>query len=157
MLDLNIVRFAATLKNEKEEEDYSSKQLLVSIIKLCNRLFMPKGYEGVYIQLLSHLRDRNEFLDTEIFRLWNLLWTTEGKLNWPDGEPQVLEEEGNFDPDDVDFVRLVAHIDDGIILATTDDRLRNRLNELGLPQKYNFDILRPEGALNLVGNIVPGH
>lgn len=152
VIDLNVMRFAATLKNEKGDQDNSSKQLLVSIIKLCNPLFIPCGYESVYIQLLSELRTRNEFVDSGIFSLWRLLWTTEGKLNYPKEQPSSLEEEGEFDADDTDFVRLLAKIDSGIVFATTDDRLRCRLNELGMTHKYGFNVLRPEHAIEYVGD-----
>ena len=57
-----------------------------------------------------------------------------------------------FDNDDIDFVRLAAHIDNGIVIVTTDDRLRNRLNELGMISKYGFEILRPEDAIDYVGD-----
>ena len=90
VIDLNVMRFAATLKNEKGEQDNSSKQLLVSIIKLCNKLFIPRGYESVYIKVLSELKTRNEFVDSEIFRLWRLLWTTENKLNYLKEQPSSL-------------------------------------------------------------------
>ena len=153
VIDLNVMRFAATLKNEKGDQDNSSKQLLVSIIKLCNPLFIPCGYESVYILLLSELRTRNEFVDSGIFSLWRLLWTTEGKLNYPKEQPSSLEEEeGEFDADDTDFVRLLAKIDSGIVFATTDDRLRRKLNELGMIRKYGFNVLRPEDAIEYVGD-----
>ena len=151
-IDLNVWRFAATLKNERGGDDYSSKQLLVSILKLCNTLFVPRGYVNIYIKIISGLGDSNEFIDQDIFRLWRDLWATEGKLGWIEDEPSVLEEEGMFDNDDIDFVRLAAHIDNGIVIVTTDDRLRNRLNELGMTSKYGFEILRPEGAIEYVGD-----
>lgn len=152
VIDLNVMRFAATLKNERGDQDNSSKQLLVSIIKLCNPLFIPRGYESVYIKLLSKLKTRNEFIDSEIFSLWRLLWTTEGKLNYPKERPSSLEEEGKFDADDKDFVRLAAKVDNGIVFATTDDRLRRKLNKLGMTQKYGFNVLRPEDAIECVGD-----
>jgi len=152
VIDLNVMRFAATLKNEKGDQDNSSKQLLVSIIKLCNPLFIPRGYESVYIKLLSELKTRNKFIDSEIFSLWRLLWTTKGKLNYPEEQPSTLEEEGEFDADDTDFVRLVAKIDNGIVFATTDDRLRCKLNELDMIHKYGFNVLRPEDAIEYVGD-----
>ncbi len=151
-IDLNVMRFAATLKNEKEDQDHSSKQLLVSIIKLCNPLFLPRGYESVYIKLLSRLKTRNEFMDSEIFSLWRLLWLTEGKINYTKEQPSPVEEEGEFDTDDTDFVRLVAKIDNGIVFATTDDKLRHKLNELGMLHKYGFNVLRPEDAIEYVGD-----
>lgn len=43
-------------------------------------------------------------------------------------QPSSLEEEGKFHSDDTDFVRLIAKIDNGIVFATTDDRLRRKLN-----------------------------
>ena len=152
VIDLNVIHFAATLKNEKGNQDTSSKQLLVSIIKLCNPLFVPQGYESVYIKMLSKLKTRNEFVDSEIFSLWRLFWTTESKLNYLEEQPPSLEEEGKFDADDTDFVRLVAKVDSGIVFATTDDRLRRRLNELGMMQKYGFNVLRPEDAIEYVGD-----
>lgn len=152
VIDLNVMRFAATLKNEKGNQDTSSKQLLVSIIKLCNPLFLPRGYETIYISLLSELKDRNEFMDSEIFGLWQLLWTTENKLNCLEEEPSSLDEEGQFDDDDVDFVRLAAKVDNGIVFATTDNRLRRKLNKLGMIQKYGFNVLRPEDAIEYVGD-----
>ena len=139
-------------KNERGEDDYSSKQLLVSVLKLCNTLFVPGGYINIYIEIISGLGDSNEFIDQNIFRLWRDLWTTEGKLGRIEDEPSVLEEEGMFDNDDIDFVRLAAHVDNGIVIVTTDDRLRNRLNELGMTSKYGFEILRPEDAIDYVGD-----
>lgn len=153
VIDLNVMRFAATLKNEKGDQDNSSKQLLVSIIKLCNPLFIPHGYESKYIKMLSKAKTRGEFVDSNIFSLWRLLWTTQGKLNSLTEQPPSLEEEGEFDPDDTDFVQLVAKIDNGVVFATTDDRLRRKLNELGMTDKYGFSILRPEDAIEYVGGM----
>lgn len=151
-IDLNVVRFAATLKNEKGDDDYSSKLLVVSILKLCNTLFIPdKRYISRYIKLISELGDSNEFIDSEIFSLWRDFWTTEGKLDWLEDEPSALEEEGMFDADDRDFVRMAAHIDNGIVFVTTDNRLIRRLNDLKMTKKYGFDILRPENAMKYVG------
>lgn len=152
MIDLNVFRFAATLKNEKDNDDDSAQQLLINILKLCNTLVIPKEHINKYIKLMSKLADGNEFFDTEFWGLWRNYWTTEGKIAPEYDEPSVLEEEGKFHDDDIDFIRLAVKLDKGIVFSTTDNRLINKINNLGMTSKYGFEILRPEDAIKYVGD-----
>ena len=175
LFDLNVIRFVATLKNEKGEEDYSSKQLLVGVINACNPVFVPVGYPMKYLRIWSDLKRRGEFLDTGVFTkygsrssflqadrdeiLTNVntaitdINTAITDINIAIADIAEVEEMGEYDDDEEDLVRLAAHVDNGIVMVTTDDRLRNKLNELGMPEKYGFKIMRPEDAIKYVGDI----
>lgn len=55
------------------------------------------------------------------------------------------------DAPDLPFVRLAVKVDDGCILATTDQALREDVTRLNLPLQYNFRILPPDRALRFAG------
>ncbi len=150
IFDLCTAICAATLKDEKGEEDIASNELLVAVIKNCNPIRAPQGYQSKYMAIWSDLHNRKEFLDTGIFRLWNMAWGIQGKVDFASGSLAVVEEVGLFHKDDVDIVELASKLDKGVVLVTTDDRLRKKLVELGVPGKYGFEVMRPEDALDRV-------
>jgi hypothetical protein len=154
ILDMNVIQSAATLKDERGNEDLSAKKLLKEVAYFCNEIIIPHGYETRYIKKWSVLKTQRQFFGSEIFNLYNQLRMIQGKLNTPDEEPSPLIEEGQFHEDDKDFVRLAAHVDNGVILVTTDGRLKEKLKKLGMLKKYDFNVLRPEEAIRYVGETV---
>jgi hypothetical protein len=153
ILDMCVIQSAATLKDEKGNENLYAQKLLNEIARLCNEIFIPYGYEPKYISLWSDLKKQRQFLDSDIFNLFTLLRMRQGKLKTPDKEISSLPEEGQFHDDDIDFIRLAAYVDSGVIFVTTDGRLKRQLNKLGMYKKYRFDVLRPEEAIKYVGEI----
>ena len=153
VFDLNTFRFAATLKNEKGNDDPFSQKLLVEIINKCNTIIIPKGYINKYYSILSKLKYCEDSFDNDIFGLWRNCWSTRGKLDIKDDESPPLDEDGKYHDDDIDIVRLIADTNNRSVLVSTDNDLIKKLKELGMPRKYNFSILRPEQAIDLVGDV----
>ncbi len=148
ILDENIIWNSAKVVNEKGVTDASSLKLWKALLENCNSIHIPIGYEFKFLHILTQLKKANKNIAASIFDLYHSLWSIEGKLNVPETPPSPLPEDTKYHDDDVDFIRLAAMVDHGIIIATTDNRLRNKLNKLGMPRKYNFRIMRPESAIS---------
>jgi hypothetical protein len=151
IFDLNIVRFAATIKNERDEDDLSSNILLKKVINNCNAICYPCGYDGEYLRIWSNLSSQKASIDNSLFYLWKQAGFVSDKLNPVDVSGLLnLEESGSYHNDDEDLVKLAAHLSNGAVIASTDDRLRITLDGLEIPIKYGFVIKRPEDAIQII-------
>lgn len=151
VIDENVFIFAHTLKNEREEDDLSSAQLILAIMDNCHRLILSPRLFAKYSSRADTLTVQDAVVsDTPVIPLiMEAEFSTKVRF-LSDDLPQVTREKEVPD-DDIPIVRLAATA--RAIIATTDDRLRKRLNDRGISAENGFDVMRPEGALEFARTI----
>lgn len=140
VLDENVIMFAAKLQNADGEEDHTSFVVLANILAKCDLMHCSRELYRKYLQKLRTLGQVNQsakFVERLLIHMKKL-----GKLRLYDYEiPPKLPEEEGIPKDDVFIIRLTAWTKS--VLVTSDCRLRDRLVEAHLIQKYNLQLKKP--------------
>jgi hypothetical protein len=144
-LDENVFIFAHTLENERGEADLSSSELVKTIMANCHSFALSSEVFRRYSRKADALRGQGLAIPPGIpvMRLLKEAAVT-GKLSYISDPPPVTRE-AELPDDDIPLVRLASAA--RAILATTDSRLRERLDETGIARENSFEALRPEAAL----------
>lgn len=143
IIDLNIQNFAFF---EADDEHTKPAQALITKIVDGEE---PAAWSHEVMGLYASLADRRPLFFPDMSRPFKkALWDSEKFVQVTDLVAlDPAEEAGIVDAPDVPFVRLAATVDSGCILATSDRPLRESVEKLGLPAKYDFRIRTPADAL----------
>ena len=147
ILDLNVIRYG--LEDTSQEWSLACRVLLEAIVSGEWRIAWSHEVMGLYMTVLhdspsvfpnltsalrSAIYDGEKFI--QVLQLIDIGDTVEAAIK---------------DRPDLPFVRLAATVDDGCILATTDEPLRTSVAALGLPARYKFHISDPVIAVGQLG------
>ena len=143
-LDENVFIFAHSLKNERGHDDLSSSELVKAIAANCHSFALSLEVFRRYSRRADALRDQG-IAASGIPVMPLLMQAAVAKKLEYVHDPPPLTREAELHNDDIPLVRLAGATRS--ILATTDDRLRKRLNQTGIARESGFEALRPEAAL----------
>ena len=149
ILDENVVILALKQENAQGEPDPICRDLFTQIIDICHTIVVDPNLWNKYQQQLS---PRSRGVGQEVFQILPLLDAAArfipGKVEFrANAEP--FPDEGNIpqgSKDDEQVVRLA--VETGATLVTTDESLRQDLNNCGVQDHYHLRLLSPSEALD---------
>ena len=149
ILDENVIILAQKRENDRGEKDRTCYDLLDQIIKICHPVVVDLILWRKYERQLG-LLPANAIIPPHLAGVLKSPTLPAGKLEFQRDAPQFDEETtiplGS--QDDVEIVRLAVAT--GAILVTADRPLRDHLEAAGIPKIYNFQVVSPADALNLL-------
>jgi len=127
VLDENILYFAISGTNEKEEDDTKYADLITWIVQECHKIILDTKLWSIYQKDLHKVPKRKP----EIERLFYQLLTNSKKFNFYSEElPHLSNEEVKFLPSDETDIYVVRSAKyHKVELITCDGRLLEKLNE----------------------------
>lgn len=144
VVDLNVVRFAQTLTDERGQRTLDSLRLLTELVARCHSLITCTELYRRYSKLADGLKAAGVAQGLSIFALANTAVSVSEKwLRVP--QPPAVKGDERIPEDDRVLVRLAvanrAH------LVTTDGRLLLVINRTELLQKHGLQVLTVQQAL----------
>lgn len=144
LLDENVFIFSHTLENEQGEIDTSSSELVQAVMANCHGLALSQELLARYSRKADAIqREGSPVAGTPVLPLMKEAAII-GKLEYVSDPPPIVQETDIHD-DDVPVVRLASAA--AAILVTTDNRLRQRLEQSGIAFRNGFRVMRPEESL----------
>lgn len=150
VLNENIVIAVSTLRNERGQPDRTSAELVNAIVANCHRIAWSPALNERWSRQVQVLQNSGMAIDPSFMTLFSQAFTVDGKVPQT-GNPPPLAGEDTWSSklqDDRDFLRLAAQFPSSF-LVTTDEPLREDVNDLGLDETYTFQVVSPEEAIHL--------
>ena len=152
VLNENIAIAVSTLKNERGEHDLTSFELVTTIVEQCHRIACSSTVYAKWSAQDQARQNSGMEIDLSFMSLLAQASIIDGKCPWPEtGDPPPLSGEDSWSSklqDDRDFLRLAAQFPSSF-LVTTDEPLREDVNDLGLDETYTFQVVSPAEAISL--------
>jgi len=147
VVDENIVMCATKRENIKEVSDLVCYRLIDQVLEK-HRLAYSQAVWEKWQKQVNMIHREGRAIHPHFLVLLNSAIRDPDRC--PRYDPDPLSEEIIWSTkllDDKDFIRLAAHIDDGCLLATTDENLERDVVAHNLGEKYGFRVLLPDLAL----------
>jgi hypothetical protein len=144
VVDLNVVRFAQTLTDEKGQRTLDSLRLVTELVARCHSLITCAELYRKYSKLADRLRDAGVAQGLSVFALANTAASVSEKWLRVSQPPAVKGDEQIPDDDRV-LVRLA--VANRANLVTTDGRLILAVTKTEILQKRGLQALTVQQAL----------
>lgn len=138
ILDENVIEFAAKVQDEDGNLDNTCLALINDIIKQCDHMHCTDELLENYSQKLKALQTKFGGASTVVKLL--VLATKHGKIKVRGPAPSLSDEE-KIPDDDRYLVRFAVNT--GHILVSADGKLKTKLQEAKLIEKYRIRIMHP--------------
>lgn len=144
VLDENVVVFATTRTNDRDEPDFTCSDLILGIFDQArdHRLAWSVEVHRRWARKADGLRREGREVDPTFMQLFALFSFSDRCVLPESGNPPALPGEENWSTkllDDIDFVRLAACF--RAILATSDSPLKLEIESLRLNELRQFQVL----------------
>ena len=157
ILDENIVILAQTGTDDHENPDSVCHDLVTGIIDICHSIVADDELWRRYQQQLYNRANQRLNIGPDIMMTLSLAMSREDKVERLPHDAVPFEGEASIpagSQDDTFLVRLA--VETGAILVTTDEALREDLQDSGIQQSRNLTVLSPRNALSyLASNLLP--
>ena len=149
ILDENIVILAQTGTDDRENPDSVCHDLVTGIIDICHSIVADDVLWERYQRQLYNRTHQRLNIGPDIMMTLSLAMTREDKVERLPHDAPPFEGEESIpagSQDDTFLVRLA--VETGAVLVTTDEALRDGLQDSGIQQSHDLTILSPGDALS---------
>jgi len=147
VVDLNVVRFAQTLSDEKGRKTLDSLRFLTELVARCHSLITCSELERRYSRIADELKSPRLPQGPSVFSLVNTASSVSEK--WLHvSQPPVLKGDEGIPEDDRVLVRLA--VANRANLVTADTRLARAIDETGILHRRGRQVLTVQQALEQV-------
>lgn len=142
VLDENVFIQSHTCKNISDHEDnYFSLELIISILYRCHNIGLSPKLAEVYWQKLKTLEESKK-IDPVCTKVWRNLLSRQDKCRYSDNHLNDLPNNVLHDRHVIEPAFFLSGV-----LVTTDERLKERLNNWATEVHRNLRVMSPVDAL----------
>lgn len=144
VLDECVVLFAQNFSDQYGNEDFKSAHLVISIADNCHKIAVNDYLMKKYYEKTSDIEHIKQTVSFKVIRIIRYMLKDSDKHKYIAFIPNYPFE-NEIPSDDLPIVKTAVHAQ--AIFVTSDRRLRQKIEELELPQRHNIKVLCPEEAL----------
>jgi len=144
VLDECVVLSAQNFSDQHGNEDFKSAHLVISIAENCHKIAVNDYLMKKYYEKISDVDSIRQPVSFKVIRIIKHMLKNPNKNVYLAFIPNYPFE-NEIPSDDLPIVKTAVHTQ--AIFVTSDGRLRQKIEELGLPQRHKFKVLYPKEAL----------
>ena len=144
VLDESVILFAQNFSDQYGNEDFKSAHLVISIADNCHKIAINDYLTKKYYEKTSDIERIKQAVSFKVIRILKYMLKNPDKNVYLAFIPNYPFE-NEIPSDDLPIVKTAVRAQ--AIFVTADGRLRQKIEELELPQRHNIKVLYPEEAL----------
>lgn len=144
VLDECVVLFAQNFSDQYGNEDFKSAHLVMSIADNCHKIAVNDYLMKKYYEKISDIERKRQTVSFKVIRIIKHMLKNPNKNVYLAFIPN-FPFENEIPSDDLPIVKTAVHSQ--AIFVTVDGKLKQKIEELGLPKRHNIKVVHPKEAL----------